>query len=55
MSECRWCEGTGTCPRCRGWQRDEDGPCIECSGDGKCPGCSGDGRDHWDDEPVLQT
>ena len=55
MSDCVYCNGSGVCPRCHGWRRNEDGPCIECSGDGKCPGCSGDGRDHWDDEPVLQT
>ncbi len=51
--ECPYCQGSGVCPRCHGWERDEDGqPCPVCEA-GLCPNC--DAGEVEDSRPVLQT
>lgn len=48
--ECRVCDGTGDCLRCRGagvwFLEDEREPitCPDCDGDGECYDCGGSGN-----------
>lgn len=51
--QCRGCQGTGNCPRCKGEGMDPAGlkKCRRCGGNGVCTGCQGSG---WVVIPVIK-